>query len=66
MAVRPIILADQPILRQKAEPVMRITPALRRLIDDMVETMRAAEGIGLAAPQVGESLRVIVVEVPGG
>ncbi len=64
MAVRPIVMADQPILRQKAEPVPRITPALRRLIDDMVETMRAAEGIGLAAPQVGESLRVIVVEVP--
>ncbi len=64
MAVRPIVMADQPILRRKAEPVARITPALRRLIDDMVETMRAAEGIGLAAPQVGESLRVIVVEVP--
>ncbi|MER3399851.1 MAG: peptide deformylase [Thermoflexus sp.] len=64
MAVRPIVTADQPILRRKAEPVARITPALRRLIDDMVETMRAAEGIGLAAPQVGEPLRVIVVEVP--
>lgn len=64
MAVRPIVMADQPILRRKAEPVLRITPALRRLIDDMVETMRAAEGIGLAAPQIGESLRVIVVEVP--
>jgi peptide deformylase len=64
MAVRPIVMADQLILRWKAEPVTRITPALRRLIADMVETMRAAEGIGLAAPQVGESLRVIVVEVP--
>ena len=64
MAVRPIVTADQPILRRKAEPVARITPALRRLIDDMVDTMRAAEGIGLAAPQVGEPLRVIVVEVP--
>ncbi|SNB64323.1 peptide deformylase [Thermoflexus hugenholtzii] len=64
MAVRPIVMADQPILRRKAEPVTRITPALRRLIADMVETMRAAEGIGLAAPQVGEPLRVIVVEVP--
>lgn len=64
MAVRPIVTADQPILRRKAEPVARITSTLRRLIDDMVETMRAAEGIGLAAPQVGESLRVIVVEVP--
>ncbi|MDT7885745.1 MAG: peptide deformylase [Thermoflexus sp.] len=64
MAVRPIVMADQPILRRKAEPVTRITPALRRLIADMVETMRAAEGIGLAAPQVGEPLRVIIVEVP--
>jgi peptide deformylase len=64
MAVRPIVMADQPILRRKAEPVTRITPALRRLIADMIETMRAAEGIGLAAPQVGEPLRVIIVEVP--
>jgi peptide deformylase len=55
------ILGD-PVLRQKAELVTAITPELRRLIADMFDTMYAEEGVGLAAPQVGISDRVIVVD----
>ena len=55
------ILGD-PVLRQKAEPVSAVTPELRRLIADMFDTMYAEEGVGLAAPQVGVSDRVIVVD----
>lgn len=64
MAVRPIITLENPILRQKARKVQRFGPELGRLIDDMIETMRAAPGVGLAAPQVAVLERVIVVEVP--
>ncbi len=53
------------VLRRRARPVGRVTPQVRALIDGMVETMRAAQGLGLAAPQVGVSLRVIVAEVDG-
>lgn len=53
-----------PILRQKAKRVSRIDASIQRLIDDMFDTMRAAPGVGLAAPQVGVSLRVAVIEVP--
>jgi peptide deformylase len=52
-----------PVLRQETEPVVHFTPALRRLADDMFETMHAAKGIGLAAPQVGRLERLAVVEV---
>ena len=62
MALREIIVVDHPILRKKAKKVDKITPEIRRLIDDMVETMRDAPGVGLAAPQLGVSQRVIVVE----
>jgi peptide deformylase len=55
------ILGD-PVLRQKAQPVAAITPELRRLIADMFDTMYAEEGVGLAAPQVGVTDRVIVVD----
>ncbi len=54
-----------PVLREPAKRVPLIDSAVLRLIDDMVDTMRASEGAGLAAPQVGVSLRVVVVEVPG-
>jgi peptide deformylase len=53
-----------PVLRAKCKPARRIDRATRTLMDDMVETMRDAPGVGLAAPQVGVDLRVIVVEVP--
>jgi peptide deformylase len=50
------------VLRQKAKRVTRVDDSVRKLLDDMVETMHAANGVGLAAPQVGVPLRVIVVE----
>jgi peptide deformylase len=62
--VRKILLCTNPILRQKAQTVRRADRDLRKLLDEMVETMRAAPGLGLAAPQVGESLRCCVVASP--
>lgn len=63
MAVRPIRIAGDPVLREKAKRVRKVDDeSIQRLIDDMVETMRAAPGVGLAAPQVGVSLRVVVIE----
>jgi peptide deformylase len=62
MAVREILTAAQPVLRKKARRVSEVTPSLGKLIDDMIDTMREAPGVGLAAPQVGASQRVIVVE----
>jgi peptide deformylase len=66
MPLRKIVTVDggNPVLRQPARPVRRISPEVRDLLDDMVETMRAAPGVGLAAPQVGVPQRLIVVEVP--
>jgi peptide deformylase len=62
MAIRPILDYTQPVLRRKAQRVEAVSGDLRRLVKDMRETMKAAPGVGLAAPQVGESLRVIVYE----
>jgi peptide deformylase len=64
MAVRPIVQADNPILRQKSKKVKRFGRALQNLVDDMVETMHAVNGLGLAAPQIGVSQQVIVVQLP--
>ena len=64
MAVRPIILANDPILREKSKKVKDFGVALQSLIDDMVETMGAANGAGLAAPQIGVLERVIVIQLP--
>jgi len=64
MAVRDIIFADNPILREKSKKVRDFGEALQVLIDDMVETMHAANGAGLAAPQVGALERVIVIQLP--
>jgi peptide deformylase len=58
-----IVTVPNPVLRQKAKKVSRLTPAIQKLLDDMTETMRQAPGIGLAGPQVGALQRVIVVEV---
>ena len=63
MALREIITSENPILRRKAKKVAKITPALRALADDMVETMRNAPGVGLAAPQVAQSVRLFVAEL---
>ncbi len=65
MAIRKIRTVPDPILREPAKKVPLIDTAVLKLIDDMIETMQAAEGAGLAAPQVGVSLRVIVVQAPG-
>jgi len=62
MTVRTIVTPPEPVLRRKARPVNKFDGNLQTLIDDMVETMRDAPGVGLAAPQVGVSDRVIVVE----
>jgi len=63
MSVLKIEVLGAEVLRRKAEPLAGPDPELDRLIDDMFETMYAAHGIGLAAPQVGVSRRVIVVDV---
>ena len=62
MAIRTIVTLPDPVLRRKARPVKKFGKNLQTLIDDMIETMRDAPGVGLAAPQVGVSERVIVVE----
>jgi peptide deformylase len=64
--IRPIVKYGQDILHQPAERVADITPDLERLIQDMAETMYAAPGIGLAAPQVGVPLRVFVIDLSVG
>lgn len=64
MAVIPIRIAPDPILRQKAKRVRNIDKTIQKLIDDMIETMHDAPGVGLAAPQVGVPLRVIVIGIP--
>jgi len=63
MALLPIIVAPDPRLKKKCAPVERVDDDLRRLMDEMLETMYEAPGIGLAAPQVGVLKRVIVVDV---
>ncbi len=62
MSTLEIVTLPNPVLRRKARKVTEFGPELQKLIDDMVETMREAPGVGLAAPQVGESIRLIVIE----
>ncbi len=64
MAIHEILTAEKPVLHQKAKKVKRVDGAIQRLIDDMLESMHAANGLGLAAPQIGISLRVMVIEMP--
>jgi peptide deformylase len=63
MAIRSIITLPDPLLRKLSEPVERVDDDLRRLMDDMLETMYAAPGIGLAAVQVGVPRRLLVIDV---
>ena len=63
MAKRKIITDKDPTLRQTSRPVERVTPRIQQLLDDMLETMRAADGVGLAAPQVGVLRRLVLIEV---
>jgi len=64
MALRPVLKLPDPVLRRKAHKVTAFDDELKTLIQDMIETMRDEPGVGLAAPQVGVSKRVIVVEYP--
>jgi peptide deformylase len=66
MSVLDIRRAGDPVLKEKAKPVPKITKQIKTLIDNMTETMREADGVGLAAPQIGFSLRVIVVDIGEG
>ncbi|GAW91425.1 peptide deformylase [Calderihabitans maritimus] len=66
MAVYQIVKVGDPILREKAAKVNKITPAVIRLLENMADTMYEAKGVGLAAPQIGVSKRVIVVDVGNG
>ena len=63
MAIKPILTAPDPRLKKKSLPVASVDAEVRQLMDDMLETMYAAPGIGLAAPQVGKPIRVIVVDL---
>ena len=65
MAIIPIRVFPDPILKQKSKRVRAIDGSIHRLIGNMLETMHSAGGAGLAAPQVGISLRVIVIDIPG-
>ncbi len=64
MAIRTIYTSKNPVLRTKAKRVKKVDETTQKLIDDMIETMQQAPGVGLAAPQVGVSLRILVIETP--
>jgi peptide deformylase len=66
MAIREIRKYPDPVLRKKAAPVKIIDDNLRKLVDDMVDTMYAEPGVGLAAPQIGVSLRLLVTDITVG
>lgn len=66
MPIRPIVKFGDPVLHAAAAPVDRIDDSIRSLLDDMIATMYAAPGIGLAAPQVGVPLRLIVIDLSVG
>jgi peptide deformylase len=63
MAIRTILTAPDPRLKKKSQPVDSVDAEIRQLMDDMLETMYDAPGIGLAAPQIGELRRVIVLDI---
>jgi peptide deformylase len=65
MSVRAIRVLPDPVLRQKAKKVSKIDKSVQLLIDDMIETMRSASGVGLAATQIGVPLKIAVIEMPG-
>ncbi len=65
MALRTVRIAGDPVLTKKCREVEEMTPRLRELIDDMYETMYEAQGVGLAAPQVGILKRIVVIDCTG-
>jgi len=66
LAVLPIKVLGDAVLRQKAKRVLQVDGSIQRLVEDMLDTMRDAGGVGLAAPQVGVPLRVVVISIPEG
>jgi peptide deformylase len=64
MAIRPILTAENPVLRQKSKKVTVFNESLQRLVDDLFDTLHSAPGVGLAAPQIGVLQRVFVAELP--
>ena len=64
MAVRPLVSAPSPALSRKTSRVKRIDDGVRRLVEDMIETMHDAHGVGLAANQIGVPLRIAVIQLP--
>ncbi|MCG7334102.1 peptide deformylase [Sporosarcina sp. ACRSM] len=66
MAIREIVKYPAPILKQKCKEVVKFDQKLAMLLDDMYETMVAADGVGLAAPQIGEAVRVAIVDMGEG
>lgn len=64
MTVRPIRYLGDPVLRKPARKVSRVDESIRRLIEDMTESMYAAHGVGIAAPQIGVPLRIVVIGMP--
>lgn len=64
MAILQIRTLPDPVLRQKAKRVTKVDDTIQKLIDDMIDTLRANSGVGLAAPQIGVPLRIAVIEVP--
>ena len=65
MAVRPITVLGDDVLRQRAKRVPQVNGSIERLVEDMIDTMHDVGGVGLAAPQVGVPLRVVVIGIPG-
>ena len=63
--IREIVHYDAPVLRAKGREVGPITPEIRKLVDDLFDTMRAARGVGLASQQIGEAIQVAVIDVTG-
>ena len=66
MAVLPILKVGNPILKNQSTPIQKIDKNIRKLIQDMFDTLAEAEGVGLAAPQVGENVRLIVLNMGDG
>ena len=64
MAVLKICTAPEPVLRRKAKAIKNIDASVQQLVDNMIDTLHHASGVGLAAPQVGVSLRMAIIEVP--
>ena len=64
MAIMPIVKMDSPVLHQKAKKVRKIDDSIQKLIDNMIDTVHDIEGLGLAAPQVGVPLQIVVIQLP--